>query len=120
MSNARASRGSHDHGRMRVLYRLGDDAGTVEVDATFFAVGWPGNADCVDAAAAGVVIERGYVMVDEYTATNVPHIFAAGDVEGNSMVISSATLEGRVAAGRVLQVDRRDHATADRRRSRPR
>ena len=92
---------------MRVLYRVGDEAGAVDVDATFFAVGWPGNADLVDAAAAGVVTERGYVMVDEYTATNVPHIFAAGDVDGNSMVISSATLEGRVAAENAVLGPRR-------------
>lgn len=30
---------------MRVLYRAGDEEGKVDVDATFFAVGWPGNAD---------------------------------------------------------------------------
>ena len=92
---------------VRVLYRVGDEAGTVDVDATFFAVGWPGNADRVDAAAAGVVTERGYVMVDAFTATNVPHIFAAGDVDGNSMVISSATLEGRVAAENAVLGPRR-------------
>ena len=55
------------------------------IDAAFFAVGWPGNADLVDAAAAGVVTERGYVRVDAFMATSVPHIFAAGDVDGNSM-----------------------------------
>jgi dihydrolipoamide dehydrogenase len=44
---------------VRVLYRVGDEAKTVDVDAAFFAVGWPGNADLVDAAAAGVVTERG-------------------------------------------------------------
>ena len=38
---------------MRVAYRIGDEAGTVDVDATFFAVGWPGNAEGVNAAAAG-------------------------------------------------------------------
>ena len=92
---------------VRVLYRVADEAGTVDVDATFFAVGWPGNADRVDAAAAGVVTERGYVMVDAFTATNVPHIFAAGDVDGNSMVISSATLEGRIAAENAVLGTRR-------------
>src|SRR6478752_5441064 len=66
---------------LRVSYRVGDEAGTLDVDAAFFAVGWPGNADRVDAAAAGVITERGYVMVDAFTATNVPHIFAAGDVD---------------------------------------
>lgn len=83
---------------VRVLYRAGDDSRAVDVDAVFFAVGWPGNADLVDAAAAGVKTERGYVVVDASAATNVPHIFAAGDVDGNSMLVSSATLEGRVSA----------------------
>lgn len=83
---------------VRVLYRVGDEARTLDVDAAFFAVGWPGNTDTADVAAAGVATERGYVTVDAYTATNVAHIFAAGDVDGNSMLVSSATLEGRVAA----------------------
>ena len=92
---------------VRVVYRVGDESRTVDVDAAFFAVGWPGNADLVDAAAAGVVTERGYVTVDDFTATNVPHIFAAGDVDGNSMLVSSATLEGRVAAENAVLGPRR-------------
>jgi pyruvate/2-oxoglutarate dehydrogenase complex dihydrolipoamide dehydrogenase (E3) component len=83
---------------VRVRYRVGGDSRMVDVDAAFFAVGWPGNADLVDAAAAGVITERGYVTVDAFMATNVPHIFAAGDVDGNSMLVSSATIEGRAAA----------------------
>ncbi len=47
---------------VRVQYRVGDESRTVDVDAAFFAVGWPGNADLVDAAAAGVATERGYVI----------------------------------------------------------
>jgi pyruvate/2-oxoglutarate dehydrogenase complex dihydrolipoamide dehydrogenase (E3) component len=82
----------------RVLFRAGGESTAVDVDAVFFAVGWPGNADLVDAAAAGVVTENGYVSVDAFMATNIPHIFAAGDVDGNSMLVSSAALEGRVAA----------------------
>jgi pyruvate/2-oxoglutarate dehydrogenase complex dihydrolipoamide dehydrogenase (E3) component len=83
---------------VRVVYRTGDETKNVDVDATFFAVGWPSNADLVGAAAAGVAIERGYVVVDDYLRTSVPHIFAAGDVNGRSMLVSSALLEGRVAA----------------------
>jgi pyruvate/2-oxoglutarate dehydrogenase complex dihydrolipoamide dehydrogenase (E3) component len=75
--------------------------------AAFFAVGWPGNADLVDAAAAGVVTERGYVLVDAFMATSVPRIFAAGDVDGNSMLVSSAALEGRVAAENAVRGRRR-------------
>ena len=74
---------------VRVLYRVDDGARSLDVDAVFFAVGWPGNADLIDCAAAGVATDRGYVTVDAFTSTNVPHIFAAGDVAGNSMLVSS-------------------------------
>jgi dihydrolipoamide dehydrogenase len=83
---------------VRVLYGDGDRTRQVEVDAAFFAVGWPANADRIDAAAAGIETQRGYVVVDEYLRTSVPHIFAAGDVDGQSMLVQSAQLEGRVAA----------------------
>lgn len=86
------------HPGVRVGYAVGGETATLDVDAAFFAVGWPSNADVVDVAAAGVATERGYVSVDAFTATNVAHIFAAGDVDGNSMLVSSAALEGRIAA----------------------
>ncbi|MDZ4265252.1 MAG: FAD-dependent oxidoreductase, partial [Mycobacterium sp.] len=57
---------------LRVLYRVDDEARSLDADAVFFAVGWPGNADLIDCAAAGVVTDRGYVAVDAFTATNVP------------------------------------------------
>ncbi|MGY2874358.1 pyruvate/2-oxoglutarate dehydrogenase complex dihydrolipoamide dehydrogenase (E3) component [Marmoricola sp. URHA0025 HA25] len=83
---------------VRVDYHAADRPEKVDVDAAFFAVGWPGNADLVDASAAGVVTNAGYMATDECLRTNVPHIFAAGDVNGNSMLVASAVLEGRVAA----------------------
>jgi dihydrolipoamide dehydrogenase len=92
---------------VRIVYRTGDDTRIVEADAAFFAVGWPSNADLVDPAAAGVTIKRGYVLVDDYLRTNVPHIFAAGDVDGHSMLVSSARLEGRVAAENAVLGPRR-------------
>jgi pyruvate/2-oxoglutarate dehydrogenase complex dihydrolipoamide dehydrogenase (E3) component len=92
---------------VRVDYRTGNETKNVDVDAAFFAVGWPSNADLVDAAAAGVTIERGYVVVDDYLRTSVPHIFAAGDVDGSSMLVSSALLEGRVAAENAVLGPRR-------------
>jgi dihydrolipoamide dehydrogenase len=91
----------------RVVYETDDEMRDVEVDAVFFAVGWPSNADRVDAAAAGVAMERGYVVVDDYLRTSVPHIFAAGDVDGQSMLVSSARLEGRVAAENAVLGPRR-------------
>jgi pyruvate/2-oxoglutarate dehydrogenase complex dihydrolipoamide dehydrogenase (E3) component len=82
---------------VQVVYGAGVEKRRVDADAAFFAVGWPGNADHIDAAAAGVAINGGYAEVDEYLRTSVPHIFAAGDVDGHTMLVSSAIHEGRVA-----------------------
>ena len=97
ITGARAERLDQLGPGIGVVFTAGGEASIREVDAVFFAVGWPGNADRLDAAAAGVATERGYVVVDEFQRTSVDHIFAAGDVDGNSMLVASARLEGRVA-----------------------
>ena len=68
------------------------------VDAVFFATGWPGNVDTLNLASAGVVTEHSYIPVNDYLQSNVPHIFAAGDINGQSMLVQSARYEGRIAA----------------------
>ncbi len=83
---------------VRVVYRAGNDMRRLDADAAFFAVGWPSNTDRINTEAAGVAVDRGYVVVDEYLRTTAPHIFAAGDVDGHSMLVPSARLEGRIAA----------------------
>jgi dihydrolipoamide dehydrogenase len=45
-----------------------------------------------------VASERGYVIVDEYLQTSAPHIFAAGDINGQMMLVQSASYEARIAA----------------------
>jgi dihydrolipoamide dehydrogenase len=53
----------------------------------------------VDADKAGVhVDERGFIPVDDRMLTNVPHIFAIGDVVGEPMLAHKATHEARIAA----------------------
>lgn len=71
---------------------------TLHVDAVIQAVGWPGNADRLNLAAAGVQSERSYVVVDDYLRTTAPHIFAAGDINGRMMLVQSAGHEARIAA----------------------
>ena len=53
----------------------------------------------VDAKAAGVEAdERGFIPVDESQRTNVPHIFAVGDITGPPLLAHRATHQGKVAA----------------------
>ena len=63
------------------------------------AVGWVADTAGLNLAAAGVETDpRGYVRVDEYLRTAVPHIFAAGDVTGRMMLAPQAVQDGFVAA----------------------
>ena len=68
-------------------------------DRVLVAVGRRPNGDRIDADAAGIrVDERGFLPVDQQMRTNVPHIFAIGDVSGGPMLAHKATHEGKVAA----------------------
>jgi dihydrolipoamide dehydrogenase len=63
------------------------------------AVGRRPNSDRFGAEAAGVRIdEQGFVPVDDQQRTNVPHIFAIGDLAPGPMLAHKATHEGKVAA----------------------
>jgi dihydrolipoamide dehydrogenase len=68
-------------------------------DKVLVAVGRTPNGRQLGCEAAGVAVdERGYIAVDKQQRTNVPHIFAIGDVTGQPMLAHKATHEGKVAA----------------------
>jgi dihydrolipoamide dehydrogenase len=68
-------------------------------DAILMAVGRRPNGKEINAGAAGVdVNERGYIPVDRQLRTNVPHIYAIGDICGEPMLAHKATHEGKTAA----------------------
>jgi pyruvate/2-oxoglutarate dehydrogenase complex dihydrolipoamide dehydrogenase (E3) component len=90
-----------------VQYRSGSEQGRLEVEAVFFAVGWPGNADALGADAVGITTSRGYVQVGRDLRSSLPHVFAAGDVNGISMLVPSARHEGRIAAENAVLGTRR-------------
>ena len=68
-------------------------------DRVLLAVGRRPNGREIGAAAAGIgVNERGFITVDSQMRTNVPHIFAVGDIVGDPMLAHKAVHEGKVAA----------------------
>jgi dihydrolipoamide dehydrogenase len=68
-------------------------------DRVLVAVGRSPNGAKLDADKAGVdVTERGFIDVDNQQRTNVPHIFAIGDLVGQPMLAHKAVHEGKVAA----------------------
>ena len=68
-------------------------------DRLLVAVGRSPSGKMVGANAAGVIVdERGFIAVDKQMRTNVPHIFAIGDVVGQPMLAHKAVHEAKVAA----------------------
>ena len=89
-------------GRIMVEHATPDSRTETAVDAVFFAVGWPPNIEQLGLDAAGISAGRHGISVDAYLRTQVDHIFAAGDVNGRSMLVQVARLEGRIAAQNAL------------------
>ncbi|HEY6821424.1 MAG TPA: dihydrolipoyl dehydrogenase [Burkholderiales bacterium] len=68
-------------------------------DAILVSVGRVPNGRKIGAESAGVAVtERGFIETDSQMRTNVPHIFAIGDVARNPMLAHKAVHEGHVAA----------------------
>ena len=72
---------------------------TKRYDAVLVAIGRVPNGKLIDAGKAGVEVdERGFIRVDKQMRTNVPHIFAIGDIVGQPMLAHKGVHEGHVAA----------------------
>lgn len=71
----------------------------VKYDLILQAAGRSPNGRKIAADQAGVIVdERGFIPVDAQMRTNVPHIFAIGDIVGNPMLAHKAVHEAHVAA----------------------
>ncbi|MFI3247189.1 MAG: dihydrolipoyl dehydrogenase [Ferrimonas sp.] len=68
-------------------------------DAVLVAIGRAPNGKLLNAEAAGIAVdERGFINVDKQMRTNVPHIYAIGDIVGQPMLAHKGVHEGHVAA----------------------
>ena len=86
-------------GRLRVAGETPEGPIEVVVDAVLVTVGRKPNTEGLNLAAAGVETDaKGFVRVSKEMQTNVPHIFAIGDVTGMPFLAHKASKEGLVAA----------------------
>ena len=68
-------------------------------DCILMAVGRRPNGRTIGAEEIGIQVnERGFIPVDQQMRTNLPHIFAIGDIVGEPMLAHKATYEGKLAA----------------------
>lgn len=80
-----------------LVVRFGE-AESVEADLMLVSVGRTAVVDGLGLDAAGVVAERNRIPTDDARRTNVPHIYAAGDVAGYWQLAHTGFREGEVAA----------------------
>ena len=76
-----------------------------ECDKVLVAVGVQGNTTGIGLAAAGVRTERGFIPVDDSMRTNVPNIYAIGDVTGKMLLAHVASAQGVTAVERLAGLD---------------
>jgi dihydrolipoamide dehydrogenase len=82
-----------------VTYELNGKEEVVKCDKVLITVGRRPNGDQSNLKAAGIAVdERGFVKVDAQRRTNVPHIFAIGDICGQPMLAHKASHEGVLVA----------------------
>ncbi len=80
-----------------------NDGRVVEGSHALLAVGSVPNSQGLGLEAAGVEVDdRGFIPVDEHQRTSVPHIYAAGDVTGQMLLSSVASMQGRKIARHAL------------------
>jgi dihydrolipoamide dehydrogenase len=84
---------------------------SMEVDYVLSAVGRVANSQDLGLGSVGVKTDdRGFIVVDEYLETNVPGVYAIGDVAGNQLLAHKATHEGVVC---VEHIAGHGHGTVD-------
>ena len=90
-------------GEITVEVATADGNRCITSDTLLMATGRVPNTDILGVSEAGVELDqRGYVKTDEYLQTNVPGIWALGDIVGRYLLKHSANLEAAYAANNIL------------------
>lgn len=82
-----------------------EDGSVFEADVLLYALGREAGVKGLEIQNAGVRLnERGYIPVNQYFQTNIPHIYAAGDVIGYPALASTSVEQGRLAARHAFEL----------------
>jgi pyruvate/2-oxoglutarate dehydrogenase complex dihydrolipoamide dehydrogenase (E3) component len=91
-----------------------DDGRVAKASHALLAIGSIPNSDGLSLEAAGVEMDAGgYVPINHHCQSNVPHIYAAGDLSGKLPLSSVAAMQGRKIAEHVMGLHTRQHRHLD-------
>jgi dihydrolipoamide dehydrogenase len=96
-------------GQESVSFTTGADAQLHEATAgkILVCVGRQANTDGLGAGQTGLILNKGRIAVNEYMETNLPGVYAVGDVVGRTMLAHVAMEEGKCAVENILGNPRR-------------
>ena len=104
VEQARDRRGTEAGERVRLHL---DSGKTIVTEKALYSVGRTGATSKLDLDAAGLAADdRGRLVVDEHYRTEVPHIYAVGDVIGFPALASTSMEQGRLAVCHAFGVER--------------
>jgi dihydrolipoamide dehydrogenase len=83
----------------------GTSKSDLSVERVISAVGVQGNIENLGLEALGVIIEKGTILIDGYGRTNVPGLYAIGDVAGPPMLAHKAEHEGVICVEKIKGLD---------------
>jgi len=78
---------------------------SVETKKVLMSVGRGPRLDGIDTEKLGLEMNRGAIVTDEHLRTNIPHVYAIGDVNGRSMLAHTASMEGITAVENICGGD---------------
>ena len=91
-----------------------NDGRQVSGSHALLAIGSEPNSEGLGLEGAGVTIDdSGYIPINHHCQTNIPHIYAAGDVSGKLPLASVASMQGRKIAEHVMGLHTREHRHLD-------
>lgn len=89
----------------RVTFSRKGKEEAVEAEKVLMAVGRRANVASLNLSDAGIEFTPRGVVVNEVMQTNVPHIYAIGDINGKMMLAHAATFQGIVALDHIMGID---------------
>ena len=93
-------------GKYKVSFTRKGKEECIEADKVLMAVGRKANVDSLNLADVGIEFTpRGIIVDDKTMQTNIPHIYAVGDINGKMMLAHAATFQGIVALDHIMGVE---------------
>ena len=103
---------TNDEGVEQVVVRC-DDGRVLRSSHAVLAIGSVPNTDGLGLEGVGVQMDGGYVVINRHCQSNVPHIYAAGDMSGKLPLSSVASMQGRKVAEHVMGLQKVAHRHLD-------